>query len=84
MKISKKAQVLFEIAPECSSLLQKFVISKNYYIWGLSQKGLELFFYIFMNINSREVLVHEFMLGLVCIFFFYQYIEPPLVIAFKF
>ena len=43
MKILKKAQVLFEIAPVCSSLLQKFVTTKNYYIWGLSQKGLELF-----------------------------------------
>ena len=51
MKISKKAQVLFEIAPVCSSfyILQKFVTSKKYYIWGLSQKGLELFLHFHEN-----------------------------------
>ena len=61
-------------------MLQKFVTSIKYYIWGLSQKGLELFFYIFMKIKSMEVLVYEFMLDLVCTFFFYQYIVPPLVV----
>ena len=78
----KKAQVLFEIAPICSTfqMLQTFVTSKNYYIPSYLKKD-QSFFNISMKINSRDVLVDEFMLGLVCTFFFYQYMLSPLVIT---
>ena len=32
------------------------------------------FIYIFIKINSWEVIFNEFMLGFICYFFFYQYI----------
>ena len=59
-------------------MLQKFVTSKKYYIWGLSQKGLELF----LHFNENQVhggpcswIYAWFGLHI----FFYQYIVSPLV-----